>query len=276
MLPHSRHEEGYLPRYLDATLEDLLTHFRAVAIDGPKAVGKTETMLRHVDRTLRVDDVDTRRLIEAQGTAMWRDTARVGIDEWQYYPPLWDSVRREVDDKAPTQFILTGSASPSPDYDTHSGSGRIISNRMRPLSLAERAGTTPTISLVDIFDGTARIEGSCDLTIEDYARQICASGFPDINPLPERHRRVALASYAQRIIDRDIADMGATVRSPASLRAWLGAYAAATATTSTYDTIMAAATPAQGDKPARATFERYRELLDKIWVSTPCRRGRPA
>ena len=62
------------------------------------------------------------------------------IDEWQRLPQMWDLVRRAVDDGAPPgSFLLTGSALPDPP-PTHSGAGRIVSLRMRPLALSERLG----------------------------------------------------------------------------------------------------------------------------------------
>lgn len=114
------------------------------------------------------------------------------MDEWQREQEVRDRVRRLVDDKVPTRFLLTGSASPLEGIDTHSGAARIVSLRMRPLSLAERWATHPTISLFDLFSGTAAVSGSCDFTDLDYAREICGSGFPAINGLSPRLRRPAL------------------------------------------------------------------------------------
>lgn len=54
-----------------------------------------------------------------------------------------------------------------------------------------------------------------------------------------------------------------SVRRPAALRAWLTAYAAATATTTSYNAILDAATAGETDKPARQTAA-YRELLQRL------------
>jgi hypothetical protein len=59
------------------------------------------------------------------------------------------------------------------------------------------------------------------------------------------------------------------VRRPATLRAWLTAYAAATATTASYNTILAAATPGDGDKLAKTTTIAYRDVLTQIWLLDP-------
>lgn len=46
----------------------------------------------------------------------------------------------------------------------------------------------------------------------------------------------------------------------------MAAYAAATATTCSYDRIRDAATPGDVDKPARTTTRVYRDVLERIWV----------
>ncbi|MEL4506092.1 DUF4143 domain-containing protein [Luteococcus sp. H138] len=260
---------AYLPRYLDAEVEELLAGLPAVALDGPKAVGKTETATRHCDAVLNLDSADVRQAYELDSAGLLTREARVCVDEWQRQPEVWDRVRRLVDARVPTKFLLTGSASPHDGVDTHSGAARIVSLRMRPLSLAERRSTRPTISLADLFEGTAALTGSCDFTHRDYAREICSSGFPAINELPPKLRRHALEGYATRIIDRDLVDMGMRVRRPESLRAWMTAYAAASSTDAAYSTILNAATAGDGDKPAKASVQVYRNLLDKIWVLDP-------
>jgi uncharacterized protein len=60
-------------------------------------------------------------------------------------PDTWDAVRRAVDDGSRSgACILTGSASRD-DISTHSGAGRIVTLRMRPLSLYERGLATATV-----------------------------------------------------------------------------------------------------------------------------------
>jgi hypothetical protein len=53
------------------------------------------------------------------------------------------------------------------------------------------------------------------------------------------------------------------------LRAWLAAYAAATATTASYNVILDAATPGDTNKPAKTTTVAYRDVLSQIWLLEP-------
>ncbi|MFT4157221.1 MAG: AAA family ATPase [Microbacterium sp.] len=84
------------------------------------------------------------------------------LDEWQRMPHVWDLVRRAVDEDCTAgQFLLTGSAAPI-TAPMHSGAGRIVSLRMRPLSMAERVTHTPTVSLATLMQGGAHIEGDTE------------------------------------------------------------------------------------------------------------------
>lgn len=95
-------------------------------------------------------------------------------------PSAWDRVRRHVDRTPEVRFLLTGSATPS-DASIHSGAGRILSIRMRPMSLAERGLTTPAVVLSDLLDSKLiTFSAHTDLAAADYAEEILASGFPGI------------------------------------------------------------------------------------------------
>ena len=70
-------------------------------------------------------------MVAADPLIITSDERPVLLDEWQRLPNVWDVVRRSVDaDASGGQYLLTGSA---PTQGTHSGAGRIVSVRMRPL-----------------------------------------------------------------------------------------------------------------------------------------------
>lgn len=268
-LQHETLRSTYLRRHIDSELDDLLPQLPAVAIDGPKGVGKTATASRRAGAVLQLDDPTTRQLVAADPHSQLSRAEVVLIDEWQHLPEIWDIVRREVDAHTDRTFLLTGSATPTPGADTHSGAGRIVSMRLRPLSLSERAGTEPTVMIADLFDPEARVEGSTTFGLSDYAREICASGLPDVTVLSPRARRYALESYVRSVIDRDIPEQGLAVRKPATLRAWMAAYAAATSSTTEYVKILDAATSGDSDKPSKTTTLAYRDVLTKLWLLDP-------
>lgn len=179
-------------------------------------------------------------------------------------------MRRSVDrDARPGRFLLTGSATPT-NAPIHSGAGRIVQLRMRPMSLAERAVERSTVSLRALLTGAAPdIGGDTALTLADYAEEIVRSGFPGIRRLPARACRAQLDGYLSRIVEREFPELGHVVRRPGTLRAWLRAYAAATATTAAYNAILDAATPGETDKPAKTTTIGYRDVLTQLWLLEP-------
>src|SRR5680860_1335909 len=144
----------YLPRNVDDELDELLPDLAAIAIDGPKGVGKTETAERRARGLFKLDSAARRQVVEADPEMVLRSPRPTLLDEWQLVPEVWDVVRRHVDrDPTPGQFLLTGSASPRPGATAHSGAGRIVRLRMRPMTLAERGTGPTTVSLRELLSG---------------------------------------------------------------------------------------------------------------------------
>ncbi|PNB53012.1 AAA family ATPase, partial [Pseudomonas sp. GW531-E2] len=85
----------------------------AIAIDGPKAVGKTTTAQHRVEGTLRLDDPATRSVTQADPSTILLRNRPLLVDEWQHVPAVWDVIRHSVDDDPHGgQFLLAGSATP--------------------------------------------------------------------------------------------------------------------------------------------------------------------
>jgi predicted AAA+ superfamily ATPase len=257
----------YSPRTLDQRLDVLLRGLPALVIDGPKAVGKTATASRRATTVLNLDDLVERTLVQADRDRILRLPGPVLIDEWQLHPPVWDQVRRAVDaGAAPGSFLLTGSAAPT-SAPMHTGAGRIVRVRMRPMSLAERGLVAPTVSLGDLLSGDRpAVEGASPVTLGDYADEIVAGGLPGLRLLDPEVRSIALRGYLDAIVEREFPELGHVVRRPAALRSWLTAFAAATSTTASYNTILDASTAGQNDKPAKTTTIAYRDVLERLWL----------
>ena len=260
----------YSPRVIDVELDELLADLPAVLIEGPKGVGKTLTAEQRARSVIRLDDRAQREIAAANPTSVLSGARPILIDEWQRLPDIWDAVRRAVDaNSSGGQFLLTGSASPA-QPGTHSGAGRIVSMRMRPMTLSERGVARPTVSLSKVLAGRAKkLAGRSDVTLVDYTGEIVASGFPAFRSLSGRVLRAQLDGYLARIVDRDIHEFGRVVRQPQTLRRWMNAYAAATSTTASLETIRDAATGGEGEKPARSTSIQYREILERLWIVDP-------
>jgi predicted AAA+ superfamily ATPase len=260
----------YRRRIVDDELDELMPALPAIAIEGAKAVGKTATASERAATVHALDDLARRAIAAADPTRLLDATPPVLIDEWQYVPETWDLIRRAVDaGAAPGMFLLTGSASPS-GTSTHSGAARIPTVRMRPLALAERIDSQPSVSLTELLSGRRdSISGTTAVRLEGYVEEIIASGFPGLRGLPPRALRTQLDGYVARVVDRDFPELGHTVRNPTALRRWMAAYAAASSTTTTFEKIRDAATGGEHDKPARKTTLPYRDVLERLWILDP-------
>lgn len=258
---------GYQRRLIDDDLDDLTEALSAIALEGPKGVGKTRTALQRARTVHRLDIPAELAVAHADPSRLLDGERPILIDEWQRLPAIWDLVRRADDDGArPGSFLLTGSAAPDPP-PTHSGAGRIVSLRMRPMSFSERVAGH-TVSLAELLTGSRpSINGTSTVALAEYTEEILASGLPGIRRLTGRARRLQLDGYLLRIVDREIPDeAGVAIRSPAALRRWMAAHAAATATTTSFEKIRDAASPGQDHKPAKDTVQSYREALSRLWL----------
>ena len=236
-----------------------------MSIEGARGVGKTATAVRRARTVHRLDDPGQMEVIGSDPRRVTDGEPPVLIDEWQRLPVSWDLVRRAVDaDPQPGRFLLTGSATPA-QAPAHTGAGRIITMRLRPLSLAERELAAPTVSLADLLTGDRpRLDGAAGVDVERYADEIIRSGLPGIRPHPDRVRRGLLDGYIDQILSHDIHQFGHTFRDDGSLRRWMTAYAAAVSTATSFEKIRDAASAGEADKPARTTTIPYRSALEGL------------
>lgn len=179
---------GYKARIADKLLSRKLEGMGAVLIEGPKWCGKTTTAEQIAGSILYMND-PRHRHTNIQLASMNPEILLTGavprlIDEWQLAPSLWDSIRFECDHrKEDGQFILTGSSVPTwngeeDEMFSHSGIGRIARLKMRPMSLWESGDSDGSISLGELFSGTATPAGAPDIRIRRLAFLVCRGGWP--------------------------------------------------------------------------------------------------
>lgn len=175
----------YRKRICDALLERKLKGVGAVLLEGPKWCGKTTTCERQAKSILYMGDPETRdkNLQIASldiGVLLTGDHPRL-IDEWQEVPKFWDAIRYRVDhEDGFGHYILTGSAVP-PDVSeiTHSGTGRIVRLKMRPMSLWESGESSGVVSLEKLLAGESVSVAVCeDRKLQDIAYLVCRGGWP--------------------------------------------------------------------------------------------------
>lgn len=259
----------YQRRIIDDELDELALSLPAISLDGIKGVGKTSTARARARTVRELDDPAVRELLSADENRVITGEPPILLDEWTEWPRSWDLVRHAVDDGAqPGTFMLTGSATPAGRI--HSGAGRIVSLRMRPMTLPERGVTQPTVSLAELLKGVPQVDGDTELVLDDLIELICRSGLPGAPHVGGwRSVQAFLDGYLDRLFDHEIEIVGGRRRQSVLLRQWATAYAAATATTASYEKLRDAASPGESDKPARQTAAGYRELLSRLWLLDP-------
>lgn len=90
---------SYTRRIVDLELGDLSGEVVALALDGPKAVGKTTTAERRVAGLVKMDSKAVREPLAADPQIILRRPRPrpLLIDESQIVPEVWDVIRRAVD-----------------------------------------------------------------------------------------------------------------------------------------------------------------------------------
>lgn len=174
----------YIKRVCDSELELKLEAFGAVHIVGPKWCGKTTTAKQYAKSYIEMQDPDKRD--------MYMETAKIKpsnlligenprlIDEWQIAPNLWDAVRVSVDRRNEDGlYILTGSNSIDTTEIMHTGTGRIDTLSMYPMSLYESGESNGKVSLTELFNNPLALEDGCesDLSIDNLIFAACRGGW---------------------------------------------------------------------------------------------------
>jgi uncharacterized protein len=257
----------YVPRIADAELTAQLEASGAVVVEGPKAVGKTETARRQAASLVLLDvDAGARAAAAVDPELILEgDTPRL-IDEWQLEPSVWNHIRRVIDDRRlPGQFILTGSAVPADDVTRHTGAGRIARLRLRPMSLAESGHSSGAVSLDAVFAGTPPRAADPGMTITKLVDLLCTGGWPAIAGLsvPVAQRR--LRAYLDEIARADIQRVDGIGRDPVKVARVLRSLARHVATEVTATTIAADFGGAEGPVD-RDTIASYLHALERLMV----------
>lgn len=207
----SLRKENYKDRLVDNDINELLTMFGAISIEGPKYCGKTWTALNHANSSVlltKSDDANSdyqRALLDRK--LIYTNEHPELIDEWQSIEQIWDDVRTRCDeDGIPGKFILTGSSVPAdPRKIFHSGAGRIYRLNMYTMSLYESDDSEGCVSLMDLFENK-EIASNLKIkpTLEKYADLIVRGGWPaSLNYEPKKYYRLT-ESYLEDVLNHDI------------------------------------------------------------------------
>ncbi len=262
----------YKQRISDRILKRKVLGKGAVLIEGPKWCGKTTTAKQLAKSILDLGDSSvlkqSTQLIElSPKTLLEGETPRL-IDEWQALPPIWDSIRSEVDKRGePSQFILTGSSVlPKANETIHSGTGRYAYIKMRPMSLYESGESNGKVSLTELFEGKALEIQTNDLTIDDIAFLTCRGGWPWATLLPKDAALDQAFDYVDSVVNNDIQRVDGVKRSPERAKLLLRSYARNVSQPAPYSTIRKDMLSNDSNTLDEGTVADYIKALKKLFV----------
>jgi uncharacterized protein len=193
-------------RIITKELIDLIADRPAVALVGPRQVGKT-TLVRSITPQLSTPPLyldlespqDLNRLQDAELYLSERQDRLVILDEIQRMPQLFPLLRSLIDrHRVASRFLLLGSASPQLlRQSSESLAGRVAYLELQPLTWSEVSGQTP------------------------YQQHWLRGGYPDM--LLANSDRIAsrrMTDFIQTYVERDLPALGLGA-SPARVRTLL-------------------------------------------------------
>lgn len=262
----------YKQRIADRILERKVLGKGAVLIEGPKWCGKTTTAKQLAKSVLDLGDTSvlkqSSQMIEISPKSLLEGATPRLIDEWQALPPIWDSIRSEVDKRGePSQFILTGSSVlPDANETIHSGTGRYAHVMMRPMSLYESGESTGSVSLIDLFAGKTPDVQENKLEIDDLAYLTCRGGWPWTTLISPKVALDQAFDYVDSVIKRDIQRVDKVKRSPERARLLLRSYARNISQQVSYATIRKDMLSNDASTLDEDTVADYIKVLKKLFV----------
>lgn len=262
----------YIQRVCDSELELKLEAFGAVHIVGPKWCGKTTTAKQYAKSYIEMQDPDKRD--------MYLETAKIKpsnllvgenprlIDEWQVAPNLWDAVRVSVDRRNEDGlYILTGSNSIDKTDIMHTGTGRIDTLSMYPMSLYESAESNGSVSLMDLFNNPSALDDGCesDLSIDELIFAACRGGWPSsIFKKSDKAKLLVTQSYFEGLCREDMSNIDGTKRNETTSRLLLRSYARNISTVVSNQSIIKDINA--NAEISDSTFYDYVNVLKKLFV----------
>ena len=263
---------GYIKRTCDENLKLKLETFGAVHIVGPKWCGKTTTAKQFAKSYIEMQDPDKRE--------MYLETAKIKpsnlligenprlIDEWQIAPNLWDAVRVSVDRRNEAGlYILTGSNSIDKTSIMHTGTGRIDTLNMYPMSLFETGESNGSISLSALFRDEKALDDGCqtELSIDELIFAACRGGWPSaLFKNSDKSKLLVAQSYFEGLCREDISNIDGKTRDETVTTLLLRSYARNISTTAANTSILRDIRA--NTDIGETTFYEYVAALKKLFV----------
>ncbi|MCL2221371.1 MAG: DUF4143 domain-containing protein [Oscillospiraceae bacterium] len=238
----SMRKKEYIERVADSKIKEYLELFGAILIEGPKWCGKTWTALNHASSAVYIMDptgnYSNRTLARLNPAHILSGEKPRVIDEWQEVPGIWDAVRFDIDQNpAFGKYILTGSSLPPQDSYLHSGTGRIATIQMRPMTLSESNDSSSAISFGAIFKNEKFEPFAAHIDILHLIDVTIRGGWPETLKLPSNKAGKVAIEYINAVVRNEFFLETVSRKNQAKLRKLLRSLARNNSTTASIKTL---------------------------------------
>lgn len=268
----SLRKENYIDRLIDKKIEEYLSVFGAISIEGPKWCGKTWASLNHANSKVLLDDEETKEKAKLDLNLILNDEKPELIDEWNLILEVWDAVRRKCDDTTEKgNYILTCSTkltdAEQKEKIHHSGAGRIGKLEMHTMSLYESGDSTGKVSIQDMLNNNVKNELNEKITLDELANLIIRGGWPSNIKNEGNKSNIIPKSYIEAILDKDIHDD--KKRDVNKMNMLLKSLARNESTVATKSTLLKDIEEKAGEKElieSRITMDDYLDVLSRLHI----------
>ncbi len=261
----------YKSRIVDKYIDLKSEVFGAICIVGPKGCGKTTTALERCKTIFKFQDENVREnLLLTANTRpgyLLEGDKPILFDEWQDAPKMWGAVRTYCDEH-PEQtgsFFLTGSSSMKPKTP-HTGTLRISTVEMLPMSLFETGESNGSVSLKALFDHPEEFKDcKSDLSFDGLLYAICRGGWPRYLYAKSKASELLIAKdLYEQTYKEDVSNIDNKRRNPEIAKLILQSYARNISTTAETKTIL-------GDVCSQytiseVTLHNYLNALERLYI----------
>jgi len=260
---------NYRKRLIESQIKKKMAYSGGIIIEGAKWVGKSTTAGMFSSTVIKLQDPLIKKKYQILATISKDEVLKgekpILFDEWQEVPEIWDFIRLDIDDNNHTgAYLLTGSTKKQTIQTSHTGTGRINSIYMRPMSLYESGESNGLVSLQELFSKPQVIPVMSDITIDDIAHCICRGGWPGSLDLSKNMQLEVPKDLLESIIGRDIDEVDGIIKDKEKVRKIVKSYARNISTLAANSTIYKDQSYDVVVNPK--TFDTYMNSLKRLYI----------
>ncbi|HNZ40270.1 MAG TPA: DUF4143 domain-containing protein [Clostridia bacterium] len=246
-----------------------MSYSGGVIIEGAKWVGKSTTAGIFSNTVIKLQDPLVKKQYQILATISKDEVLKgekpILFDEWQEVPEIWDFIRLDIDENNyKGAYLLTGSTKKQNITTSHTGTGRINSVYMRPMSLYETGESNGLISLKELFSQPPLVPVKSNITIDNIAHCICRGGWPGSLDLNKDLQLEIPKDLLESIIKRDIDEVDGITKDKEKFRKIIKSYARNISTLAANSTIYEDQSYEVIVNPK--TFDTYMNSLKRLYI----------